>query len=281
MQVRERIREAAEALTASERKLAAVILSDYPYSGLASIQDLARHAEVSAPSISRFVSKIGLSGYQEFQRELISELKEGERSPLELHKGTREIEGGYLGDFMARATSLMTAAPNAITDDQFDRTCALLADPKRELHIIGGRVSNALALVLAFHLGQVRSGVQHLPADVELWPEYLLRMKSGDVVLLIDFRRYQTSLLRLSKAAHERGARIVLVTDKWLSPVAKYAAEVLTVPIETGTLWDSYAPALAVIEAIFTKIAEDNFEQTQRRIQAWDAVRMTDRDTSR
>lgn len=281
MQVLERIRAAAEVLTASERKLAAALLSDYPYSGLASIQDLARHAEVSAPSISRFVTKIGLSGYQEFQRELISELKEGQRSPVELHKGRREIEGGYLGDFMTRAMSLMAAAPSAITDDQFDRICTLLSDQKRDLQVIGGRVSNSLALVLSFHLGQVRSGVQHLPSDVELWPEYLLRTKSGDVLFVIDFRRYQTSLLHVSRAAHERGARIVLMTDKWLSPIAKYAAEVLTVPIETGTLWDTYAPALAVIEALFTRIAEDNFEQTQRRIEAWDAVRLTDKDPSK
>lgn len=281
MQVRERIRAAAEVLTASERKLAAALLSDYPYSGLASIQDLARHAEVSAPSISRFVTKIGLSGYQEFQRELMSELKDGQRSPVEIHKGKREIEGGYLGDFIARATNLMAAAPGAITDDQFERICALLADPKREVQVIGGRVSTALALVLTFHLGQVRSGVKHLPADVELWPEYLLRMKPGDVLFAIDFRRYQSSLLRLSRAAHERGARVVLMTDKWLSPIAKYADEVLTVPIETGTLWDTYAPALAVVEALITKIAEDNFDQTQNRIQAWDAVRMTDRDAAK
>lgn len=280
MQVRERIRTAAENLTAGERKLAAALLSDYPFSGLASIQDLARHAEVSAPSISRFVTKIGLSGYQEFQRELMSELKDGQRSPVEIHKGAREIEGGYLGDFMARAAGLMAAAPAAITDDQFERICALLSDPRREVQVIGGRVSTALALVLAFHLGQMRSGVEHLPADVELWPEYLLRLKPGDVLVVIDFRRYQSSLLNLGRVAHARGARIVLVTDKWLSPIAKYASEVLTVPIETGTLWDTYAPALAVVEALATKIAEDNFDQTQTRIRAWDAVRMTERDTS-
>lgn len=34
--------------------------------------------------------------------------------------------------------------------------------------------------------------------------------------------------------------RLILITEKWLSPIAKYASEVLTVPIETGTLWDTY-----------------------------------------
>jgi DNA-binding MurR/RpiR family transcriptional regulator len=125
---------------------------------------------------------------------------------------------------------------------------------------------------------QMRKGVYHLPANIEAWPEYLLRMKQGDLLFVVDFRRYQPNLLRLSQSAHDRGARIVLMTDKWLSPIAKYAAEVLPVPIESGTLWDTYTPALAVIEALATKSAEDNFDQTRARIKAWEAVRQTDQE---
>lgn len=117
--------------------------------------------------------------------------------------------------------------------------------------------------------------------DVEAWPEFLLRVNPGDIFFVADFRRYQPSLLRLSKEAQERGARVVLMTDKWLSPIARHAAEILATPIECGTMWDSYAPALAVIEALATKIAEDNFEQTQHRIRAWDALRFSERDTSK
>ena len=278
MKIQDRIKNAAEQLTPSERKLAAVLLSDYPYAGLASIQDLAEHAEVSAPSISRFVTKIGLSGYQEFQRALISELKEGQRSPLELHESDRAIECGFLGDFISRASQQMAVSSAAITEDQFTRISTLLTDPKREIHILGGRVSDSIAFVLSFHLRQMRRGVYHLPANIEAWPEYLLRMKQGDLLFVVDFRRYQPNLLELARAAHEQGARILLITDKWLSPIAKYAAEVLPVPIESGTLWDTYTPALAVIEALATKIAEDNFDQTRARIKAWDAVRLTDQE---
>lgn len=276
MKIQDRIKIAADQLTPSERKLAAALLSDYPYAGLVSIQDLAEHAEVSAPSISRFVTKIGLSGYQEFQRGLISELKEGQRSPLELHEGNRTIHGGFLGDFISRATQQMAVSSAAITEDQFALIGDLLMDPKREIHILGGRVSDAIASVLSFHMRQMRKGVYHLPANIEAWPEYLLRMKQGDLLFVVDFRRYQPNLLRLSRSAHDRGARVVLMTDKWLSPIAKYAAEVLPVPIESGTLWDTYTPALAVIEALATKGAEDNFDQVQARIKSWDAVRQTD-----
>ena len=93
MLIRDRIEANATRMTASERKLAASLLADYPYAGLSSIQKLAEHAEVSPPSISRFVAKIGLLGYQEFQDLLMMELKEGQRSPVQVHRRGRSIQG--------------------------------------------------------------------------------------------------------------------------------------------------------------------------------------------
>ncbi|MXQ07385.1 SIS domain-containing protein [Alphaproteobacteria bacterium GH1-50] len=277
--IKHRIEDSAGQLTAGERKLAAAILADYPFSGLASIQELSNRSEVSTASISRFMVKIGLSGYQEFQRELISELKEGDRSPVEVHPGARQIEGGFLADFLAKTVHQMTTAGDAITEDQFARVCDVLSNKKRAVYTIGGRISDTIAAHLSFHLRQAREGVYHLPQNPESWPDYLLRMKPGDLFFIVDFRRYQTSIETLARQAQQqRGADIVLMTDKWISPIARHASEVLAVPIESGTLWDSYSSALAVTEAIVTRIAEDSWEETRTRIEAWDALRPTGRD---
>lgn len=275
MIIRERIEKAAKNLTIGERKLAAAILSDYPFSGLTPIHELAKHSEVSAPSISRFVTKIGLDGYQEFQRALISELKQGMRSPLDLHAPGREVEGGFLKDFIAKSTSQMGMAADAITEGQFTQICTLLTDPKRRIYVRGGRISDTIAQHLTFHLQLIRKDVYHLPANAEGWPNFLLRMRPGDILYLADFRRYEPQLEQLAqKAAQTRQARIVLMTDKWISPIAKHAHEVMPVPIDSGTLWDTYSAALAVTEAIVTQIAEHNWDQTRTRMQAWEALRL-------
>lgn len=273
MSIREQIDAASAALTPLERKLAAALLSDYPYAGLLSIQQLAERAEVSAPSISRFVTKIGLSGYQDLQRRLLSELRAGDRSPVDLHAGAQRIEGGYLSGFLARAAEQMATAGDAVTEGQFDRVCDLLGDPKRSVFALGGRVSDTIAVHLSFHLRQAREAVYHLPRDPEAWPEYLLRMKAGDVFFVVDFRRYQQTLCRLAEQAQKQRVLVVLMTDKWLSPVTRSAAEVLAVPIDTGTIWDSYSAALAVTEALATRVAEQNWAKTKQRIEAWDGMR--------
>ena len=135
---------------------------------------------------------------------------------------------------------------------------------------------------LSFHLRQARQGVYHLPRDPESWPEYLLRMKPGDILFLADFRRYQPNLTLLAEqAATKRKAQVILMTDKWLSPATRHATEVLAVPIDTGTIWDSYSAALAITEAIVTNVGETKWDETRARIEAWDSVRQSDLDTKK
>ena len=98
-------------------------------------------------------------------------------------------------------------------------------------------------------------------------------MKSGDVLFLFDFRRYQQNLWQLAKQAQAQKVQVVLMTDNWLSPATRYASEVLVVPIETGTIWVGYSPALALTEALVTCVAEKTWNETRARIEAWDDMR--------
>ena len=112
-------------------------------------------------------------------------------------------------------------------------------------------------------------GVFHIPRDPESWPEYLLRMKPGDIFFITHFCRYQPNLAKLAKQAYtERKAQVILMTDKRLSPANRYASEVLAVPIDTGTTMGSYSAALAVTEALVTRDAEENWDNTKTRIEA-------------
>ena len=168
----------------------------------------------------------------------------------------------------------MRVAAKAVTEGQFERIVDLMNDPRRDIYALGGRISDTLATHLSFHLRQARKGVYHIPRDPESWPEYLLRIKPGDIFFLADFRRYQPNLTHLAKQASiDYKAQVILMTDKWLSPANRYASEVLAVPIDTGTIWDSYSAALAVTEALVTRVAEEKWDSTRQRIEAWDRAR--------
>ena len=273
--VRARIEAMADELTGSEAKLCSVLLADYPFAGLEPIAVLSDQAGVSAPSISRFVNKIGFGGFQDFQRQLISELKEGQRSPLDLHQTRRPVGDNQFADFVERATAMLAEACQVITQEQFNRLSSILGDRKRRLFVIGGRLSDTLARYLSWHLKQIRPDVHHLEADPESWPYALLGMRARDVVLIIDFRRYQRNLEALAhKASVERKAHVVLMTDKWISPVSRSARDVIALPIDVGTAWDSYVAAMALIECVVSKMSEDSWQRTDGRLRQWDAMRL-------
>jgi DNA-binding MurR/RpiR family transcriptional regulator len=276
MAIRDTIRDVADTLTASERKIADAILADYPFGGLHPIQDLADKVGVSAPSITRFVSKIGLAGYQDLQRQLVGELREGSRSPLDLKATETPGESGaFLADYARRASHLVGALKDFVPQEQFDRIVAMIADPARDIYLLGGRISNTVAALLGLHLQQIRPRVQMLPPNPEHWPDHVLRMRKQDVFLLFDFRRYQPDLERLAGiVAAQRRVTMIAVTDKWMSPVARHSDHVIALPIENETAWDSALCVVAFVEALIISVSEADWPATRKRIEAWDALRL-------
>lgn len=273
--VREAIRRQSANLTASERKITNTVLADYPFGALQTIQELAERTGVSAPSITRFVSKIGFAGYQEFQRQLIAELRESRRSPLEL-KATEKLgsKNGFLAEYARRATELMRDMSTTVTQEQFDRILALLSDPTRGIFVLGGRISDSMGALLSSHLKQIRSKVHHLPPNSEHWPDLLLSIRRHDVLVLFDFRRYQPDLAFLAEiVAKECRPSIVLITDKWMSPIARHSDHVVALPIEIETAWDTLVCTLVFVEALIVKVSESNWLTAKRRLEAWDRLR--------
>jgi DNA-binding MurR/RpiR family transcriptional regulator len=264
----------AEELTPSERQLMSVLLADYPFAGLQPIHKLSEHAQISAPSISRFVSKLGCAGFQEFQQKLVQELKEGNRSPIDLgHRESSVDSEAPLASYLALIEKLNAEMCQRLPAAQFSRICDLLGDPKRRIYLIGGRMSDSIADFFARHLRQVRKDVFHIPPDPEAWPEYLLRLRPRDIAVIFDFRRYQSSLARLASSVRARKSQTIVITDPWISPAAKGATELVATPIESGTLWDSYVPAFALVEALLVRLAERDWDGTKSRITAWDDLR--------
>src|ERR1700691_341378 len=80
--VGELARQRMGALSASDRRLAQVLLAFYPVAGLESLTRFAERAGVSPATVTRFITKLGLRGYPEFQDSLREELQARLSSPL-------------------------------------------------------------------------------------------------------------------------------------------------------------------------------------------------------
>jgi DNA-binding MurR/RpiR family transcriptional regulator len=277
MNVRSSIEGKLSDMTVAEHKLATTLLSDYPFAGLDSIQALASRSKVSPPSVTRFVRKLGCKGYLDFQRCLIGELREDQRSPAELQLSDDNIHSDQpqtLLQFINDASQLLKQLPTAVIESRFTHLCNHLADENRSVFVLGGHMSDPVLQMLSRHLRRSRRYVFHLSSDPESWPDDLLRMGRKDIFLTMDVRRYQQSLYELAKlVATDRKARVVLLTDRWVSPISEYAKDVFPLPIENGSAWDSYLCAIAFCEAIIKRVGDGNQSKTHRRLKEWDSLR--------
>ena len=248
--LRERLTSADLSPTPSERKVIRALLDNYPRSGLGPMARLAEHAGVSDPTIVRLVKKLGFSGYAELQDVLLSEMDHRLRSPVTLlqpksHSSQDDTWNSYLSE-----SCRTLSEAQALTQPEDVRVLVeLILEPRHSLYCYGGRLSSFLAQYLVSHLRLLRPSCYTLEDNAQL-PDRLYNIERQDVVLLFDYRRYQTQALRAATAAKSRGARLVLFTDIYASPLRELADLVISAPVESFSAFDTLVPALAQVEAL-------------------------------
>lgn len=277
--VMERLRDGLADFPASERRVAQRILADYPIAGLQSASDLAREVGVSAPSVLRMVARMGFVSYPDFQRVMREELTAQLSSPLSKSPATARRGNGAAAPRLQKLATMLEGNLHEtfshLPATEFDQVVRLLADRRNRLHLIGGRFTDALARYLSVQLRILRPGINHLEDQEDNWYDQVLDMGKRDVLLVFDIRRYQPSLLRLAQAASKRQAKVVLVTDQWLSPISRLATHVLPARIAVPSVWDSSVALMAIAEALLAETTEQEWEYGQKRMRELESVRGT------
>ncbi|GAA5163899.1 MurR/RpiR family transcriptional regulator [Ornithinimicrobium tianjinense] len=269
------IRETMGDLPAAERKAARALLSAYPVAGLETVAALAQRAGVSAPTVVRFVSRLGFSGYPAFQRSLMREVHAQLGSPLQQYPSKGHVAAGEdLLPYVVRAfaSSLQTSF-DEVPQSEFERAVDLLCDPQHRVHVVGGRFSHVLADYLVSHLQLLRPGVHSVPGDEFSRVALVGGAGRDDLLVVFDYRRYDPATVRLATQAARAGAQVLLLTDPWLSPVSEVATAVLPTHVESPSPFDSLVPAFALVEALVAGITEQLGETGRARVERLEQVR--------
>ena len=270
----EEIRDRLKTLTASERRAARTLLANYPMLGLETVAEFSARCGVSSPTILRFIARLGFAHYADFQRRLREEVEAQLKSPLaKAGPAARFGELPSYGAFAAATSENIAETFRHMPEAEFEAVAALLADPKRPVHLLGGRFTDAIARYMAAHLRILRPGVHHIDGQPGNWRDQLVDVGRRDVFVLFDIRRYQEDLLLHAQAAAEHQASVVLVTDQWLSPIARIALHVLPTRIQVPSAWDSSAALLVVVEALIAAVTTRNWPTVKGRIGALEQLR--------
>lgn len=267
-----RIRLGMDLLSPGEKRIARVLLSDYPAAGLDTTSSLAARAHVSAPTVVRFVSRLGYGGYRDFQNDLRKELQERQASPLTLP--TLVSPNGSVEEYLARTGDLFSTGIQETLRDmplaELDAAVRLLSGPRTRIHSIGGGFTQVLAKYLDLHLRRMKASTNFIEGTAAA--QVLLDLDRHDCLVVFDMRRYQDDIVRFAQRAHEKKASIILVTDPWLSPIAEFADAILSVRVLSPSPFDSFVPATALVETLVARLHHQLGESGAARMEAYDAA---------
>ena len=254
-------------LSKAELKVAEVLLSNYPVAGLGNISSIARSAGVSEPTITRLVTKLGFDGFASFKSALQRELQERLLPPTEIQPLSLESSG--LMDMANTMTEGMMRSLASVDQAEFAKAVRLLADPKRRVFVIGGRISSALAKHLAWSLQVLRPNVLYVSEGIAERINALLDAGKGDVVVAFDFRRYQADTVTFVRMASQQGSTAIVLTDPYLSPAAGHAEIVFHASIGGPSQFSSMVPTIAIVEAMITLVTAELGQRGRARMQRY------------
>ena len=276
--VGELVRQRLDSLSPAERKLARVLLASYPIAGLESVARFAERAGVSPPTVTRFITKLGFRGYPEFQEVLLHEVQARLSSPLARYRDEPQGRAAesLLADSLEVSMHNLKATLNLLSSTDVDEAIELLADVRRNVHVLGGRVSAPLARYLVAQLHLLRPGITLVDAWRSTPAQQLIDLRKTDVLVVFDYRRYQADTIESARFAASRGSSVILFTDPWLSPASAFARQVLATSVETVGPFDSLVSAMAVVEAIVAAVLSRLGPRAEARMQNLERLRAGD-----
>jgi len=245
--IADRISAGVNSMTSSEKRIARVLLARYPTVGMASVTAFAKQAEVSAPTVLRFVAKLGFDGYPEFRRALCDEIDVSRNHPIKKPR----IKGlDAASDYSNELQEVVRSTLADLDKERIERVIELFADERRGIHVLGEDLTTPVAGHLLYHLRKMRRSVFEMPATVQERADRIIDLRKKDILVLFDIGHNHTDVVATARISSQRGCTIVLFTDHLISEASEVAAHILRPKVDSSLPWESLLGVNAIVETI-------------------------------
>jgi DNA-binding MurR/RpiR family transcriptional regulator len=262
------------AMTATDRKVARVLLSHYPLVGLQTLAEVSEMADVSAPSVIRFVKKLGFNGYPDYQKTLYAEIGDllAKREPADSRS-----DNWHLPERVRRQYDELSGAIqetfSLLHEAELVGAARLISDHGKRVSVVGGAVSTPLAEVLHQRLMTLRPNCGLLSADPLKRSERLIDVNKRDVIIVIDLKPYDSDLAAFARLAGERGAQLVVFTDNDVASITEAVRFVFVAAARTAAL-TANTTVVCLIEVLLAEIQRSIGEPADERLRQFHAARI-------
>jgi DNA-binding MurR/RpiR family transcriptional regulator len=218
--------------------------------------EVARLSGVSKATISRLYRRLGFENAED--------LRDHVRAIRSSGTPVGSATPASLTAHLDRELSNLRAALSGL---DLEPSARLIAGARRVL-VVGFRNSYPLALHLRQQLAQARDGVELAPLPGQSVGEDLAGLSDADAVVLVGFRRRPDLFARVVAAVTQARASSILLTDPSGRRHAQAVDQVIEVPIDSVTAFDSYAAASSVVSLLAAAVLGESLRVGRERIAA-------------
>jgi RpiR family carbohydrate utilization transcriptional regulator len=223
-----KIRQQFDALPAAQRQVGRVFLDDPQRSIRANVEELARLADVSAPTVVRFCRALGFDGLSDFKLQLAQSLGVG--TPY-LHRAVSPSDkpADVVHKIVYGAAAALTNLENLLDVAAIEAAIAKLAAARRIDCYSVGFISTFLANDAQARFSRLGlASNAYFDAHMQLISAASLT--SRDVVVAVSHVGRMPTLLDAVEVAREQGATVVAVTQPG-TPLAQRSTIPLTIAV--------------------------------------------------
>ena len=199
--------------------------------------------------------ELGFEGYPHFQSALKEELKSKLTSVQRLNYTERfgddaeAIRDIIKGDMDNLRDTLATL------DDAAMSEAVKMILGARKIYIMGLRSSSPLSSFMHFYMTLLFDEVVHIHSNStnEVF-EQIMPITSDDVMIGISFPRYSRRTINSMEYAKNKGAGVIVITDKDNTPMTEHADVKIFAKSSMASFVDSLAAPLSVINALLVTL---------------------------
>ncbi|MCR5802990.1 MAG: MurR/RpiR family transcriptional regulator [Clostridia bacterium] len=244
-----------DSMSKGHKAIASYILDNYDKAAYMTASKLGEATGVSESTVVRFTMELGFDGYPHFQNTLKEELKSKLTSVQRLDATERFADDATaIRDIMQADIDNLKATLNEVSTESFEEAVKTILGAKK-IYLMGLRSSSPLSSFMHFYMTLLFDDVIHIHSNSanEVF-EQILPISKDDVMIGISFPRYSTRTVNSMAYAKDKGAKVIVITDKDNTALTENADIKLFARSSMASFVDSLAAPLSLINALLVTL---------------------------
>jgi DNA-binding MurR/RpiR family transcriptional regulator len=255
-------------LTPVQRRIARHILESPRDAAFRTSVDLAETIGVSQPSVTRFATAVGFSGYPDFVRTLRETLfddtaradtpPETDEWSAVIDRSIEDLRG--LSDWLRGSDAVRIASREMMASSP--------------LLVYGCRLSLGVSEVFSYLAAKIHPLVVHLDSRGGTVADRIAQaVEAGaSCMFAVVLPRYPREAEKAISIAKRAGLKVILLTDSPLSPLARQCDQALYAPVNYTLVFDAFVAPMQLISILLDGMVDADPEPAERRLDAFEEL---------